>query len=136
MLIMVIIIIIRRRMIMIIMMMVIIQLMTITTMTQNSEIRFSLHLLRGLSSTRTLKRSGPSRVQITCNTEGAYHVQHATFHVARRDSSRKKFGRINSSHPGVNSETYQLECLMCMCFVFLYLHLFSAIEDVSRGKAL
>ena len=28
------------------------------------------------------------------------------------------------------------ECLMCMCFVFLYLHLFSAIEHVSHGKAL
>ena len=28
------------------------------------------------------------------------------------------------------------ECLICMCFVFLYLHLFSAIEYVSHGKAL
>ena len=27
-------------------------------------------------------------------------------------------------------------CLICMCFVFLYLHLFSAIEHVSHGKAL
>ena len=27
-------------------------------------------------------------------------------------------------------------CLMCMCFVFLYLHMFSAIEHVSHGKAL
>ena len=27
------------------------------------------------------------------------------------------------------------ECLICMCFVFLYLHLFSAIEHVSHGKA-
>ena len=28
------------------------------------------------------------------------------------------------------------ECLICMCFVFLYLHLFSAIEHVSHGNAL
>ena len=28
------------------------------------------------------------------------------------------------------------ECLICMCFLFLYLHLFSAIEHVSHGKAL
>ena len=27
-------------------------------------------------------------------------------------------------------------CLICMCFVFLYLHIFSAIEHVSHGKAL
>ena len=28
------------------------------------------------------------------------------------------------------------ECLICMCFVFLYWHLFSAIEHISHGKAL
>ena len=28
------------------------------------------------------------------------------------------------------------ECLICMCFVFVYLHLFSAIEHVSHGKEL
>ena len=28
------------------------------------------------------------------------------------------------------------ECLIVMCFVFLYLHLFSTIEHVSHGKAL
>ena len=28
------------------------------------------------------------------------------------------------------------ECLICMCFVFLYLHLFSAIEHVLHGKEL
>ena len=27
-------------------------------------------------------------------------------------------------------------CLICMCFVLLYLHLFSAIEHVSHGKTL
>ena len=33
-------------------------------------------------------------------------------------------------------DTYCFECLICMCFVFLYLQLFSAIEHVSHGKAL
>ena len=33
-------------------------------------------------------------------------------------------------------DTYCFECLICMCFVFLYLHLFSAVEHVSHGKAL
>ena len=33
-------------------------------------------------------------------------------------------------------DTYCFECLICMCFVFLYLHLFSVIEHVSHGKAL
>ena len=33
-------------------------------------------------------------------------------------------------------DTYCFECLICMCFIFLYLHLFSAIEHVSHGKAL
>ena len=28
------------------------------------------------------------------------------------------------------------QCLICMLFLFLYLHLFSAIEHVSHGKAL
>ena len=33
-------------------------------------------------------------------------------------------------------DTYCFECLVCMCFIFLYLHLFSAVEHVSHGKAL
>ena len=33
-------------------------------------------------------------------------------------------------------DTYCFECLICMCFIFLYLHLFSAIEHVSHAKAL
>ena len=33
-------------------------------------------------------------------------------------------------------DNYCFECLICMCFLFLYLHLFSAIEHVSRGKVL
>ena len=34
------------------------------------------------------------------------------------------------------SDTYCFECLTCMCFVFLYLHLLSATENVSNGMAL
>ena len=30
--------------------------------------------------------------------------------------------------------TYCFECLTCMCFVFLYLHRFSAVEHVSHGR--
>ena len=33
-------------------------------------------------------------------------------------------------------DTCCFECLTCMCFVFLYLHLFSATEHVSHGKTL
>ena len=32
--------------------------------------------------------------------------------------------------------TPAFEYLICMCFVFLYLHLFRAIEHVSHGQAL
>ena len=33
-------------------------------------------------------------------------------------------------------DTSYFGCLICMCFIFLYLHLFSTIEHVSNGKAL
>ena len=33
-------------------------------------------------------------------------------------------------------DSYCFKCLICMCFVFLYLHLFSTNEHVSHGKAL
>ena len=33
-------------------------------------------------------------------------------------------------------DTCCFECLICMCFVFSYLHLFSATEHVSHGKVL
>ena len=33
-------------------------------------------------------------------------------------------------------DTSYFRCLTCMCFIFLYLHLFSAIQQVSHGKAL
>ena len=47
-----------------------------------------LHFLQLLSvprtvSTPTLKRPGRNRVQITCNTSIAYHVQHILCHVAQ-----------------------------------------------------
>ena len=33
------------------------------------------------------------------------------------------------------TSTVFFECLICMRFLFLYLHLFSTIEHVSHGKA-
>ena len=33
-------------------------------------------------------------------------------------------------------DTCGFECLICMCFVSLYLRLFSAVERVSHGHAL
>ena len=33
-------------------------------------------------------------------------------------------------------DTCCFKCLICMCFIFLCLHLFSATEHVSHGKAL
>ena len=33
-------------------------------------------------------------------------------------------------------DTCCFECLRCMCYVFLSLHLFNANEHVSHGKAL
>ena len=35
-----------------------------------------------------------NRVQITCNTSNAYHVQPAVCHLVRRDSSAIKFYRV------------------------------------------
>ena len=51
---------------------------------------------RELSPTRTLKWPGRNRVQITCNTSRAYHVQvsYVTCHLVRRDSSAIKFDRV------------------------------------------
>ena len=37
-------------------------------------------------------------------------------------------------HDGLDTTVF--ECLVCMRFLFLYLHLFSATEHVSYGKAL
>ena len=33
-------------------------------------------------------------------------------------------------------DTCCVQCVICMCFVFLYLHLFSTVEHISHGKAL
>ena len=33
-------------------------------------------------------------------------------------------------------DTSCFRCLICICFIFLYLHLFSAVEHVSHGGAL
>ena len=46
--------------------------------TQRRNLRFLTisSLRRELSPTHTLKRPGRNRVQITCNTSSAYHVQH------------------------------------------------------------
>ena len=54
----------------------------------------SSSLRREPSSTRTLKWPGRSRVQISCNTSGAHHVQRAVCHVTRRDSSATKFNSV------------------------------------------
>ena len=43
----------------------------------------------------TLKWPGRNRVQITCNTSSAYHVQPAVCHLVRRDSSAIKFDRVD-----------------------------------------
>ena len=51
---------------------------------------------RELSPTRTLRRPGYNRVQIACNTQSAYHVQHVVCHVVRRDSSAIKFDRVEN----------------------------------------
>ena len=43
---------------------------------QNSRFLSVSSLRRELSPARTFKRPGRIRVQITCNTSSAYHVQH------------------------------------------------------------
>ena len=51
-------------------------------------------LCHELSPTCTLNGPERDRVQITCNTSSAYHVQHAVCHMVRRDSSAIKFDRV------------------------------------------
>ena len=51
-------------------------------------------LRRELSPARTLKWPGRSRVQITCSTPSAYHVEHAVCHLVRRHSSAIKFDKV------------------------------------------
>ena len=61
--------------------------------TERCNLRFftisSLH--RELPPTHTLKWSKCNRVQITCNTSSAYHVQRVMCHLVQTDSSAIKF---------------------------------------------
>ena len=59
----------------------------------NSRFFTTSSLRRKLSPTRTLELPGTNRMQITCNTSSAYHVQHAVCHLVQRDSSAIKFDR-------------------------------------------
>ena len=77
-------------------------------------------LRRKLSPTRTLKRPGRSRVQITCNTQSAHYMQHVVCHLARKDSSSIKFDRVEiafhlsfilSAEPLTNGDVGQTYCL-------------------------
>ena len=61
---------------------------------RNSRFFTISSLRRKLSPTCTLKWPGCNCVQITCNTSGAYHVQHVMCHLVRRDSSAIKFDRV------------------------------------------
>ena len=51
-------------------------------------------LRRELFPVGTLKWPGRNRVQITCNTSNAYHVQRTVCHVLRKDSSAIKSGGV------------------------------------------
>ena len=51
-------------------------------------------LCRKVPPTYTLKWPRRNRVQITCNTSSANHVQHVMCHLVRRDSSATKFDRV------------------------------------------
>ena len=66
------------RSIIIIIIIVIIMMMLLMMMTKTNKqkIAFKGTLRREPSPTRTLKWPGLSRVQITCNTSSAYHVQY------------------------------------------------------------
>ena len=56
---------------------------------------FTISSLRHeLSPTNTLQWPGHNRVQISCNTSSAYHVQHVVCHVVWRDSSATKLERV------------------------------------------
>ena len=74
--------------IIIIIIMIIVLKGAIRDLLTNSSLRHEL------SPTRALKWPGSNRVQITCNTSGAHHVQQVICHMVRRDSSAIKFGRV------------------------------------------
>ena len=66
---------------------------------------------RQLSPTRKLKWPGHNRVQITCNTSGAYYVQHDVRDVEGRVSSAIKFDKVE----------------IVICFSF-----FSLVKTINR----
>ena len=76
----------------IIMMMILI----ITLIALKSAIRFFYSLLTAPQTVSSTFAQWPERhrVQITCNTSGADHVQHVVCHVVRRDSSANNFDII------------------------------------------
>ena len=74
---------------------------------------------RELSPTRTLKWPGRNRVQITCNTSSAYHVQPAVCHLVRRDSPAVKFDRV--------------EIAFILAFFFFFFLLDETISRCKRG---
>ena len=56
----------------------------------------SLHC--GLSPTHMLKWPGRNCVQIMCNLSGAHQVQHVVCHMVWRDSSAKKFDKVEIAY--------------------------------------
>ena len=71
--------------------MMIIMMMMMIIIALKDASRDFYNLLTALSP--TLKWPGCNRVQITCNTSNAYHVQHV-YHVVRRDSSAVKLDSV------------------------------------------
>ena len=71
-------------------------IMMIIMITLRGAFRYFYNLLTAPANCLQHVHSLPrrNRVQITCNTLSAYHVQHIVCHVVRRDSSAIKFDRV------------------------------------------
>ena len=66
---------------------------------------FTISSLRcELSPARLLKWPGRNRVNITCRTSGAYHLQHDEYHAIQKDSA-VPFGRAETAFYFVSAET-------------------------------
>ena len=67
--------------------------------TERNNSRFATisSLRNELSPTCTLKWLGCNRVQITCKTSSAYHMQPAVCYLVRRDSSAIQFDRVETA---------------------------------------
>ena len=90
---------------------------------------FTISLRRERSPTRTLKWPGRNRVQITCNTLNAYHVQHvvlrATVSQSRRGgnrSTRRKplttiFRKCHILKPQDSSPSTVARSIHCLTFI-------------------